>query len=224
MYLLLWRNKLFLEKQFLDPPAGFLAELSGICARWGIKVNDRFEAECTPPDLAGLPSGGRRILDKRSIAQDLWVWFKQLLDIFSLSECQCVFTPWIVFSTRTRSEEPMFSPFVNSFWLKRFLNIIYSSISFILFALLSYQKFDDRPLFKPEEFCLIWFKWFQNKYFCVMKIIFTINQFQHKWTLHLYKMILKKKKIFSKNSPNLLNEYNVCSLVFLVAYQPSRFF
>ena len=50
----------------------------------------------------------------------------------------------------------------------------YSFIDFIGFALLSHQRFDDRPLFKPGALCLIChhFELPKNKYFCLIKIIF----------------------------------------------------
>ena len=41
---------------------GLLAGLSGICAKWGIKINGRFEAE-RPPASVGPPSGGQAVFD-----------------------------------------------------------------------------------------------------------------------------------------------------------------
>ena len=90
------------------------------------------------------------------------------------------------------------------------VHIPYSSVNFTSFALLSQQKFNDRPLFKPGA---LWYaailnsKIFENKYFWVTKIIFVISQFQTMHSLYLWKKILKNYFVLSKNSPYLNDPY-----------------
>ena len=62
-----------------------------------------------------------------------------------------------------------------------------SSVNFTWFVLLSHQRFDERPLFKPGS---LWFAIF--KYFCKTKIIFAINRFQTMQNLYLWKNMFLK--------------------------------
>ena len=59
-------------------------------------------------------------------------------------------------------DKPMFNPLVNSFLIKTCfsMHITHSPINFTWFALLSYQKFDKRPLFKSEA---LWFAAILNR-------------------------------------------------------------
>ena len=109
-------------------------------------------------------------------------FFTTVSGTFSLPEIPCVLTSWTVYSTQARCGNPMFSLMVKFFFFIKIgfsVSIIDSSVNYILFALLSHQKFDDRSLFKPGALCSICchFELPQNKYFCVIRIIFAINQF-----------------------------------------------
>ena len=77
--------------------------------------------------------------------------------------------------------------------------------NFTQFAILSHQKFDDRPLFKPGA---LWFVVILNclkmNTFCDIRIIFARNQFQITQSLHFGEQ--KTMLLFSKNFPNLLND------------------
>ena len=71
---------------------------------------------------------------------------------FSLRESLFVSSLLTVFLTLAHSGKPIFSPFVNIFFFTKIYLSIYithSSVNFTWFALLSSQKFNDRPLFKP---------------------------------------------------------------------------
>ena len=85
------------------------------------------------------------------------------------------------------------------FWLK------HSSPNFILLALLSHQKFHDRPLFKLGAICSIchhfeypqnifFFFFFFFFFFWKIKIIFVINQFQtiQSFVAKIYFAVFKK--------------------------------
>ena len=63
----------------------------------------------------------------------------------SLLRSQCVSPPWTIFSTQICSGKCKFSKFVNIVFAK---HITHCVVNFTWFALLSQQKFDDRPLFK----------------------------------------------------------------------------
>ena len=101
----------------------------------------------------------------------------------------------------------MFSPFVNIFWIESYfsMHITHSSLNFTWFAFLNQQKFDDRPLFKSWDVCLISsnFVLSQKKYLCKIKIIFSINQFQRMQNLHRWKKFWPKIILlfFKKESP-----------------------
>ena len=91
---------------------------------------------------------------------------------FSLPESQYVSTHWTVFMTMTNNNKVIFSPFVNIFFAKTcfFIHITLSS-NFTWPGLVSQQKFDDGPLSGVATIL-------KKKYFCKIKIIFAINQFQ----------------------------------------------
>ena len=63
------------------------------------------------------------------------------------------------------------------------------SVNFSRFSLFCLKRFHVRLFFKPRVLCLICshFEHPKNKYFCVIKIIFAINQFQTMQSLHLWK-------------------------------------
>ena len=85
--------------------------------------------------------------------------------------------------------KPKFRQFVNIFWTKTCFSIYirHFSVNFSWFALLNYQKFDDRSVFKPGTFSLIFhhFELPQNNYFCKIEIIVAINSLQTMQSLHL---------------------------------------
>ena len=77
-------------------------------------------------------------------------WFSLLMNVprtFSLLLNQCVSTSW----TQANCGKLMFRPFINMLLTKTCFSvqITHSSIKCIWFALLSQQKFDGRPHFKP---------------------------------------------------------------------------
>ena len=81
-----------------------------------------------------------------------------------------------------------------------------SSVNFIWFALLSHQKFDDRPLFKPGALICHHSEQPQNNFFCEIKIIFALDQFQTMQSLDQEKKIIL---LFQINFPNLLNDSHI---------------
>ena len=74
---------------------------------------------------------------------------------FSLPESQCVYTWWVVFSTKAYSCKSMFWPFVKIFLTKTSISayIPHFSKNFVCFTFLSNQNFCNRPLFKPGALC-----------------------------------------------------------------------
>ena len=92
---------------------------------------------------------------------------------FSLLDSQGISTSWIIFLIQACSGKSMFRPFVNMFLIERWFSVhnTNSSVNFVLIALLSYPKFEDRPLFKSEVPSLIcWhFEYPQNNYFMRLK-------------------------------------------------------
>ena len=88
---------------------------------------------------------------------------------------------WPVFILNTISTFfKQFSPFVNIYSTKNMLFHTHHTFdfNFTWFALLNHQRFDDRPLFKPETLCYIWHHVQdpQNKYSSEIKIVFALKQ------------------------------------------------
>ena len=80
-----------------------------------------------------------------------------------------------VFLTQCPRGKSMYCPFVNNYLTKTWflIDITNSFKNFIWFALLSHQKSDNRPLFKPEVFFKLlpfWISWKQIS--CKIEIIF----------------------------------------------------
>ena len=95
----------------------------------------------------------------------------------------------------------MFKPFVNISLTKIFFSvyIIYSSVNFLWFALLSHQKFDNRSLSKPGD---LWFAAISNSLkinvsmtlkYCCYKPISNKSEI-----IYIYRKILKKNYIVLK--------------------------
>ena len=124
-------------------------------------------------------------LDSHMFTNHIYLIYMYKLDL-ALNNLQ-----WLIcHKTKSKPNQDLLCCTHHAFFNKYFINIIW-------FALPNHQKFNDRSLFKPGAFGLIFhhFEQPQNKYFSKIKIFFSKPN-SNQWSVYIYGTKFWKKLIF----------------------------